>query len=112
MLFRSYSKVRENGSGFSEGQIQRLAIARALLSRAPIILLDEATSALDADTERKILDNVIANNQRRTLIFVTHRLGILPMCHRVYKIEQKILRAVPRDEIPQISMENKNEIES
>lgn len=107
-----YSKVRENGSGFSEGQIQRLAIARALLSRAPIILLDEATSALDADTERKILDNVIANNQRRTLIFVTHRLGILPMCHRVYKIEQKILRTVPRDEIPQISMENKNEIES
>ena len=107
-----YSKVRENGSGFSEGQIQRLAIARALLSPAPIILLDEATSALDADTERKILDNVIANNQRRTLIFVTHRLGILPMCHRVYKIEQKILRTVPRDEIPQISMENKNEIES
>ena len=107
-----YSKVRENGSGFSEGQIQRLAIARALLSHAPIILLDEATSALDADTERKILDNVIANNQRRTLIFVTHRLGILPVCHRVYKIEQKILRTVQRNEIPQISMENKNEIDS
>ena len=105
-------KIRENGNGFSEGQIQRLAIARALISRAPIILLDEATSALDAATERKILNHVIEKNQQRTLIFVTHRLGILPLCHKVYKIEHKKLRAVPLDEIPQISMVDGNEIEN
>lgn len=107
-----YSKIRENGNGFSEGQIQRLAIARALISRAPIILLDEATSALDAATERKILNHVIEKNQQRTLIFVTHRLGILPLCHKVYKIEHKKLRAVLLDEIPQISMVDGNEIEN
>ena len=93
-----HSKIGENGSGFSEGQIQRLAIARALLSKAPIILLDEATSALDETTERQILHNVLENNHNRTLIFVTHRPGILPMCNKVYKIEKKILRTVILEE--------------
>ena len=94
-----YSKIGENGSGFSEGQIQRLAIARALLSRAPIILLDESTSALDVATEGKILRNVMERNQNRTLIFVTHRTGVLPMCHKVYKIEQKKLQTLSKEEI-------------
>jgi ABC-type multidrug transport system fused ATPase/permease subunit len=102
-----YSKMGQNGSGFSEGQIQRLAIARALLSRAPIILLDEATSALDSDTESKILHNVIEKNRCRTLIFVTHRLGILPVCNRVYRIEQKSLKTVSLDE----TIDNSNECE-
>ena len=76
-----------------------MAIARALLSRAPIILLDEATSALDAATERKILYNVMEKNQNRTLIFVTHRPSVLPMCDKVYRIEQKMLRIVTQEEM-------------
>ena len=104
-----YSKIGENGSGFSEGQIQRLAIARALLSRAPIILLDEATSALDSDTELKILHNVFETNRHRTLIFVTHRPSIFPMCHRVYKIDQKMLRTVSFDEIRSALTDNNDE---
>ena len=84
-----YSKIGEKGCGFSEGQIQRLAIARALISRAPVLLLDEATSALDAETERKILHKVLENNRHRTLIFATHRQSVIPLCNRVYKIEQK-----------------------
>ena len=93
-----YSKIGEKGCGFSEGQIQRLAIARALISKAPIILLDEATSALDAETEQKILRNVLERNQHRTLIFVTHRPSVIPMCNRVYRIENKILKTVSLEE--------------
>ena len=81
-----YSKIGEKGSGFSEGQIQRLAIARALISNAPVLLLDEATSALDAETEKQILRNVLENNRHRTLIFATHRQSVIPLCNRVYKI--------------------------
>ena len=67
----------EMGHGLSEGQAQRIAIARALLNPAPILLLDEATSALDADTERRVVENIIQRNQSRTILFVTHRPEIL-----------------------------------
>ena len=107
-----YNKIGESGSGFSEGQIQRLAIARALLSNAPIILLDEATSALDAETERKILHNVLEKNRHRTLIFVTHRPSVLPLCNRVYRIERKILRSVSLEEAGRISADNNYESEN
>jgi ABC-type bacteriocin/lantibiotic exporter with double-glycine peptidase domain len=104
-----YSKVGESGSGFSEGQIQRLAIARALLSRAPIILLDEATSALDSETEMKILHNVLGSNRHKTMIFVTHRSNILPVCDRVYRIDQKKLRQLSCDEIRSALTDNNDE---
>ncbi|EHG24070.1 hypothetical protein HMPREF9332_00271 [Alloprevotella rava F0323] len=67
----------EMGHGLSEGQAQRIAIARALLNPAPILLLDEATSALDAETENRVIKRIIQKYQNRTIIFVTHRQEIL-----------------------------------
>lgn len=67
----------EMGHGLSEGQAQRIAIARALLNPAPILLLDEATSALDAETENRVIKRIIQKYQNRTIIFVTHRPEIL-----------------------------------
>ena len=75
----------EQGGGLSEGQAQRIAIARALLRPGSILLLDEATSALDADTERKVLENLLQNHQR-TVIFVTHRAAVLDFCDQVLNI--------------------------
>ena len=69
----------ENGAGLSEGQTQRLAIARAVLGGAPILLLDECTSALDADTEQKVLERLRALPDR-TCIAVTHRPAAIRLC--------------------------------
>lgn len=85
-------EIRERGGGFSEGQAQRLSIARALLRRAPILLLDEATSALDVATERAVLRNVMRDEYPRTCVVTTHRPTVLGMCTRVYAIEDGRLR--------------------
>ncbi len=82
------TELGERGSGLSEGQIQRLAIARAILSPAPILLLDEATSALDIDTEKKVLENILQNDSRRTVLVTTHRPTVLKSCTRVYAIKE------------------------
>lgn len=74
----------ERGSGLSEGQIQRLAIARAILSPAPVMLLDEATSALDPETEKAVLHGLLA--RQRTVVVTTHRPSVLTSCTRVYAI--------------------------
>lgn len=71
----------EGGAGFSEGQAQRIAIARGLLKRGSIILLDEPTSALDPDTERELLARLRKRlSPDATLIIVTHRRAVLPYC--------------------------------
>ena len=70
----------EIGDGLSEGQAQRISIARALLRNAPIMIFDEATSALDSDTEEDVIKNIIDNYTERTLIFVTHRPTVLKYC--------------------------------
>ncbi|MBR2716435.1 MAG: ABC transporter ATP-binding protein [Oscillospiraceae bacterium] len=72
----------ERGTGLSEGQMQRLAIARAVFSGSPILLLDEATSALDAETERLLLQNLRGMTDK-TVIIVTHRPAALSICDRV-----------------------------
>ena len=74
----------ERGSGLSEGQMQRISIARAIFSEAPILLLDEATSALDDQTERKVLEN-LRELTDRTVIIVTHRSAALSICDRVLR---------------------------
>ncbi len=97
------SEIKERGGGFSEGQAQRLSIARALLRRAPIFLLDEATSALDVVTERKVLKNIMQDTYPRTCIVTTHRPTVLSSCTRVYKIESKVCRVLSQEEIDEIS---------
>ncbi len=73
------TRIGENGFGLSEGQAQRIAVARAILSGAPILLLDEATSALDENTEAQLLKN-ISELKNRTLLAVTHRPAALKIC--------------------------------
>ena len=75
----------EAGGGLSEGQAQRIAIARALLRNRPIMLFDEATSALDPDTERQLLTNVLTNHQH-TIIFITHRPAVVDYCDQVLRL--------------------------
>ncbi|MCI8497709.1 MAG: ABC transporter ATP-binding protein [Clostridiales bacterium] len=71
---------------FSEGQLQRLSIARSLLSKAPVLLLDEATSALDVQTEAKILENIRCYYPEKTSILVTHSKNAAMQCDEVYVI--------------------------
>ena len=80
------STIKEQGNGFSEGQRQRLCIARALLTNAPILLMDETTSALDIETEQKVLQNIVKYQQNRTCIITTHRPSVLNISHRIYRI--------------------------
>lgn len=94
--------IGESGIGFSEGQNQRLAIARALMNPSPILLLDEATSALDVATERKVLNNLMNHKNIRTCILTTHRPTVLGMCDKVYRIAAKKVRIIGEEEIQQL----------
>ncbi len=92
------SKIGERGSGFSEGQAQRLSIARALIKKSPILLMDEATSALDVDTERNILHNIMKDDYPRTCIVTTHRPSVLTICKNVYAIRNQRCVLLPTEE--------------
>lgn len=81
-----HTHIGERGSGLSGGQNQRLAIARALLSDAPILLLDEVTSALDLETEDRVLENILSYRGEKTCVVATHRPSVLKNCKRIYKI--------------------------
>lgn len=77
----------ERGAGLSEGQMQRIAIARAVFSESPILLLDEATSALDSDTEKHLLENLRSMTDK-TVVIVTHRSAALSICDRVLEFTE------------------------
>ncbi|MDD6379696.1 MAG: ABC transporter ATP-binding protein [Prevotella sp.] len=81
------TQCAEQGGGLSEGQAQRISIARALLRDRSIILFDEATSALDPETERHLLQNLLKHNDK-TIIFITHRLAVVDYCDQTLKIEK------------------------
>ncbi|MBP9988290.1 MAG: ABC transporter ATP-binding protein [Ruminococcus sp.] len=83
--------IGERGLGLSEGQVQRIAIARAILYDAPILLLDEATSALDEKTEEKLLMN-LRGLDNRTLIIVTHKPAALNVCNKELRIDNKKIK--------------------
>ncbi len=83
--------VGEKGMGLSEGQVQRLAVTRAILSDAPIILLDEATSALDEPTEEKLLQNIRSMNNK-TCIIISHKRAAFNICNKEIYIENKKIR--------------------
>lgn len=96
------SQIKERGGGFSEGQAQRLSIARALLRDTPILLLDEATSALDVFTERQVLRNIMGGARPKTCIVTTHRPTVLGMCKRVYAIRDKQCKILDEAEIKEL----------
>ncbi len=99
-----YSHVGERGGGFSEGQSQRLSIARALLRKSPVLLLDEATSALDIATERKVLKNIMLDEYPRTCIVTTHRPTVLTMCSKVYAIRSQRCDLLTPEEIHEMEI--------
>ena len=100
-----HSPVGERGRGFSEGQAQRIAIARAILRDAPVMLLDEATSALDVATERQVLRNIIKQHPNKTCIVTTHRPSVLNLCQRVYRVMQTQVRELSEEESSRMAMD-------
>ena len=99
------SKIGERGRGFSEGQAQRIAIARAVLRDAPILLLDEATSALDVTTERRVLRNIISQKPNKTCIVTTHRPSVLNMCQRVYRVMETKVTELSEEEAGKMAID-------
>lgn len=92
------TRIGERGFGLSEGQAQRIAIARAFLKKAPVLILDEATSALDMETEMNILRAVKEVSQNCTCLVITHRLSALRICSRVLRIRNgKLIEEKNRD---------------
>lgn len=100
------SCIGEKGHGISEGQAQRLAIARAILRDAPILLLDEATSGLDIETEQQIIRNIIAKGSafnrsgsaKKTCIVATHRPSILALCDKIFRVQDSRITLVSAQE--------------
>ena len=80
----------EAGAGVSEGQAQRIAIARALLAGNGVLLMDESTSALDAETEKKVINN-LKDKKNLTVLIITHREAVLDKCDRVITVANGVI---------------------
>ena len=96
-----HARLGEGGMGLSEGQAQRIAIARALMRKAPAMLLDEITSALDMETEQKVLQYLM--NLGVTCIVSTHRPSVLTMCSRAYRVEDGRITQLSEEEIGRLT---------
>lgn len=83
------ARCGEMGDGLSEGQAQRIAIARALLRKSPILLLDEATSSLDSETEKKVLSHIVQRYTDTTIICITHRTEVLNYCTQTLQLTRQ-----------------------
>ncbi|MBU1007680.1 ABC transporter ATP-binding protein/permease [Candidatus Dependentiae bacterium] len=95
------TKVGEGGVLLSGGQMQRIAIARALYSDPEILVLDEATSALDNATEINIMNEIYSLDKDKTLIVIAHRLSTVLQCEKVYKIENQNIELVDKKDLYQ-----------
>lgn len=93
--------IGERGFGLSEGQVQRIAVARAILSGAPILLLDEATSALDEVTERALISN-IKGLKNKTCIFISHKQNTIQECDRILYLKNKTFRICTFEDMKKI----------
>lgn len=97
--------IGERGHGLSEGQAQRIAIARAFLRKKPILILDEATSSLDPETEINVLKAVKNLETKPTCIIITHRPSALNICNRIIKLEKGSLKEVSKESILEVASE-------
>lgn len=84
----------EDGLGLSQGQLQRLSIARALIHNRPFLIFDEATSSLDSDTENTLIENIKNDYKGITLIAITHREGLLSICDKVFRISSNRIESI------------------
>jgi ABC-type bacteriocin/lantibiotic exporter with double-glycine peptidase domain len=83
--------IAEQGNKLSGGQLQRIAIARALFRKPKILVLDEVTNALDLMTEEKILDNIFSNYSYESIILISHNKESLKRCNKIYSLSDKKL---------------------
>lgn len=100
-----HARIGERGRGFSEGQAQRIAIARAVLRDAPVLLLDEATSALDVTTERQVLRNIVTQRPNKTCIVTTHRPTVINLCQRVYRVMRTRVTELSEEESSRMAID-------
>ena len=99
------SIIGEKGVGISEGQAQRIAIARSFLRQKPILILDEATSSLDPETEIKVLNSISSLPNKPTCIIITHRPSALNICDRIFKLHNGELSNVCRENLLEVASE-------
>lgn len=84
-----HTVLGEDNFGLSEGQAQRIAVARAVLSDSPVILFDESTSAIDLKTEKKLLNNILSLSKKKTCVITTHKQSVMDVCTRIYYVRSE-----------------------
>ena len=93
------TKITERGQCFSDGQNQRISIARALLADTPILLLDEATSALDLKTEEEVIANIFKNNHNKMIILTSHKPSVFNLSDSIYSVSENGIELLDRKKI-------------